>query len=893
MRKAIHQPFHMTLMMLFGVAATPLLLQPMSSASAQQLTGPASQETSRTGTQSRYLDTSTPPSPMKSLKNKDAQPAARKPHRLIRKHENTPIASVEPSSSAYLPVSSIPTISSASQNDSQTSQSKEPSSLNRSLGSALPLTAMNAAPAPNIGSIATGTTSTGSVPLAAASTANPGNSGRERSGGRTMRRLAAEMPKLAQLTAPPSTPAISVVPAIGTSPTSLSFTVQQGGGNPAAQTLTISNIGGGILNWTASDSSAWMSLSSSSGTGAGSVSVSVTTGALPAGSYSGTVMLSAIGASPVIVPVSFTVTTAPVAPAIGASPASFSFTAQAGSNPATQTLTINNTGGGTLNWTASDNAAWLTVSTASGTGNSPVTLAVNTASLAAGSYNSLITLSATGATTVTVPVALTVTAAPVPPAIGASPTSLSFTAQQGGANPAVQALTISNTGGGTLTWSASDDATWLSVAPTSGTGNGAVTVTAILGTLATGTHTGTITLSATGASSVSIPVSLTVTAAPVPPAIGASPTSLTFAATQGGANPANQPLTISNTGGGTLTWSVSDNAAWLTASQTSGTGNGTVTLTAATGSLTAGSYTGTVTIAATGATSVTIPVTFVVAAPPTIGMSPSSLSFTAQQGGGNPVAQTLSISNAGGGTLSWSATPDTTWLAASPSSTTGNGTVSVVATTGILTAGSYTGNITLSATGASSRTVPVTFTVTAAPSISLSPTSLTYTATQGGSNPANQAVTLTNTGGIANWTVSDTASWLSVSPTSGSSSSTLTATVSTTGLTAGTYTGTITASATGTTSRTIAVTLTVSAPTTSSATLTWSPSTASDLAGYKIYQRTELGSYNVALAIVPSGTLTYQATGLSVHTTYFFVVTAYDTAGNESTHSNEARLDIP
>ena len=785
MRQAIHRPLHLTLMMLFGVVATPLLLHPMSSASAQQLTGQPSQETSRTGIQSRRLDNITP-APMRSVEKKDAQAAARKPHRLIRKPDSNPIATVEPSPSA-----SLPTTSSTPQNDNPTSQPKEPSTLSRSVGAAMPLAAISAAPTPNIGSMAAGTAPTGSVPLAAASTANAGGSGRERSGGRTMRRLAAEMPRLAQLIAPPAAPAVSVAPTIGTSPTSLSFTAQQGSSNPAAQTLTISNIGGGILSWTASDSAAWMSLSSSSGTGAGSVTVSVMTGALTAGSYSGTVMLNATGASPVIVPVSFTVTTAPVAPAIGA-----------------------------------------------------------------------------------------------------SPLSLSFTAQQGGANPATQALAISNTGGGTLTWTASDDAAWLSISPASGTGNGAVTVTAILGTLATGTHTGTITLSATGASSVSIPVTLTVTAAPVPPAIGASPTSLTFAATQGGANPANQTLTISNTGGGTLNWSVSDSAAWLTASPTSGTGNGAVTLTATTSTLTASSYTGTVTIAATGATSVIIPVTFVVAAPPAIGMSPSSLSFTAQQGGGNPAAQTLNISNTGGGTLSWSASLDTTWLAATPSSATGNGTVSIRVTTGTLTAGSYTGTITLSATGASNRTVPVTFTVTAAPIINLNPTSLSYAATQGASNPANQTVTLTMTGGATNWTVSDSVSWLSVTPTSGSGSSTVTSNANTAGLAAGTYTGTITVSATGALSKTVTVTLTINAPTTSSVTLTWAANTESDLAGYKVYRATSSGAYGAPLVTLTGNITSYVATGLQSGTTYFFVVTSYDSAGNESARSTEVSKSI-
>ena len=65
------------------------------------------------------------------------------------------------------------------------------------------------------------------------------------------------------------------------------------------------------------------------------------------------------------------------------------------------------------------------------------------------------------------------------------------------------------------------------------------------------------------------------------------------------------------------------------------------------------------------------------------------------------------------------------------------------------------------------------------------------------------------------------------------------------------------------------------------------PNTDSDLAGYKIYRATASGAYGAALGTVPAGTVTYQATGLSANTTYFFVITAYDNAGNESLFSNE------
>jgi hypothetical protein len=102
---------------------------------------------------------------------------------------------------------------------------------------------------------------------------------------------------------------------------------------------------------------------------------------------------------------------APTNPTIGVSPSSFSFSATAGgANPANQSLSITNTGGGTLNWTASDNATWLSVSPTSGTAPSTVTVSVNITGLAAGTYNGTITVSATGATNtpVNVPVTLTV-----------------------------------------------------------------------------------------------------------------------------------------------------------------------------------------------------------------------------------------------------------------------------------------------------------------------------------------------------------------------------------------------------------------------------------------------------------------------------------------------------
>jgi hypothetical protein len=105
---------------------------------------------------------------------------------------------------------------------------------------------------------------------------------------------------------------------------------------------------------------------------------------------------------------------APTQPTIGVNPASLSFTATAGgSNPANQTINVTNTGAGTLNFTVSDNAPWLTVSPASGTAPATLTASVDITGLAAGAFNGTITISATGATNtpVSIPVTLTVNGA--------------------------------------------------------------------------------------------------------------------------------------------------------------------------------------------------------------------------------------------------------------------------------------------------------------------------------------------------------------------------------------------------------------------------------------------------------------------------------------------------
>lgn len=97
------------------------------------------------------------------------------------------------------------------------------------------------------------------------------------------------------------------------------------------------------------------------------------------------------------------------------------------------------------------------------------------------------------------------------PVIGLSADQFIFGAA-GNFHSNARALTITNTGGGTLNWQVSATVSWLTCSPTSGTGTGVITVTPNGTGLTPGSYTGSISVSATGASNSPqvIPVTLKV-----------------------------------------------------------------------------------------------------------------------------------------------------------------------------------------------------------------------------------------------------------------------------------------------------------------------------------------------------------------------------------------------
>jgi hypothetical protein len=211
------------------------------------------------------------------------------------------------------------------------------------------------------------------------------------------------------------------------------------------------------------------------------------------------------------------------------------------------------------------------------------------------------------------------------------------------------------------------------------------------------------------------------------PTISLSPTSLSFSATVGGANPASQNVTVSNSGGGTLASpttaiTYTSGSGWLTVTCTGSSAPYTCKTQPATGSLAAGTYNATVKVSSSGATnspqSYTVAFTVNPVSSPTISLSPTSLSFSANVGGSNPASQNVTVSNSGGGTLAKPTTAITYnsgsgWLSVTVQGSSAPFTLLTQPTTGSLAAGTYNATVKVTSTGAtnSPQSYTVAFTV--------------------------------------------------------------------------------------------------------------------------------------------------------------------------------------
>ncbi len=457
--------------------------------------------------------------------------------------------------------------------------------------------------------------------------------------------------------------------AISVAPTALNFAGVVGESTRVAQQATINASGACVhkLDWSAtlttSSGDAWLTATPATGEVstryASTTSVSVVLAGLAAGTYAGKVTITAadhVTHQPIDssqdIPVILTVQ--PSCTLQAPSSAKEIFNAEAGLNPSTRTFTVGVIGACkgditiTPTVTLASGEGWLRVSPATATiaeGSVTFMIAATSASLPAATYSGSISLSAVnnGITITGSPQTVDVTLNVLtPPAFSVGPNSLTANVTTGVTN---RSFTISNTGGVPLNWRAAlapDAPSFVKLFAKSGKrlapgGNVSVNVVIDATGVASGTYNTSVTVEAidsiTGDVVTGSPVriSVVINVTPPSPSMQVSADGVSFNATAGDST-TPRSITVTNTGGGTLTWTAStpSDASWLNVSPTSDSdaagASTTVTFTADATGLSAGEHTTTVTITpADGAgVPVHVTVTFTITAPPSPTPTPTT-----------------------------------------------------------------------------------------------------------------------------------------------------------------------------------------------------------------------------------------------------------------------------
>ncbi|PYT92133.1 MAG: hypothetical protein DMG36_16205, partial [Acidobacteria bacterium] len=397
----------------------------------------------------------------------------------------------------------------------------------------------------------------------------------------------------------------------------------------------------------------------------------------------------------------------------------------------------------------------------------------------------------------------------------------------------------------------------------------------------------------TAGSATSNAATLTVNPAPVAPTITTQPANQTVTAGQTAA------FSVVASGTAPLSYQWQKNGANI-AGATSASYTTPATTTADSGS----TFRAVVTNAAGSATSNAATLTVNPAPAPAITVNPTSISFGNVVVGTN-LSQSLIISNTGTATLNITqinVTGSTTFTTSGytlPLSV--NAGQQITITVGFLptAVAAVSGNVSIVSNAPTSPTsVGLTGSgIAATLTLGINPTSLSFGNVTTGTSSATQNVTITNTGN-ANVAISQIKiTGAGYSMTGGSTPVTLTPSqklilgVQFSPAAAGSVTGSITivSNATGSPAT---VTLSGTGVLPHSVSLLWTAS-ASAVAGYNVYRSTTNGSGYVKINTSLVTGLTYTDSNVQNGTTYYYVTTAVDSNGIESSFSNQATAVIP
>ncbi|HTI05249.1 MAG TPA: BACON domain-containing carbohydrate-binding protein [Gemmatimonadales bacterium] len=395
---------------------------------------------------------------------------------------------------------------------------------------------------------------------------------------------------------------------LAVAPTEVHDSVNAGSRDVRQATVSITNTGGGSMSWSASDHSDWIHLDPHSGDVPGTLTIELDPNDLGPGVYEGdvTVIAKTAGDSQfTTIPVTFVV----LKPGLSVSPVTLEHSTNVNSNATfSDNIQITNTGTGALNWSAAKSKSWLTLGTTSGTGNGSIPVQINTAGLLGGTYHDDIVITAPGAAGSPARVGVTLTI--FAPGLAVTPGIVTDTAAAGATAPSPHTLHVSNSGTGTITWTATKSQPWVTLSTVAGGAPEDVVVTLNPTGLPPGVQTDTIVFTSAEAPTgpVMIPVQFTI----LQPGLSVAPPSINASAESNDNKKQTFDLAITNTAGGPLAWFASSDQPWITLSALGGLTPATLRVTLDPGGLPAGTNVGNVTVSSPTAAPVVVPVQLII-----------------------------------------------------------------------------------------------------------------------------------------------------------------------------------------------------------------------------------------------------------------------------------------
>lgn len=606
----------------------------------------------------------------------------------------------------------------------------------------------------------------------------------------------------------PVTLTLSAATTLSITPATLQpFLFQIGGTTPASQSLMVSSTNNASVPFTVSMSPqvSWLVFPLSGATGAGGAAVteafSVNPTGLAAGSYTTQVTFTNTTTGVALAPITAQIVVSSN-PLLSVSNNALAFTSAFGSSttPAGQTVTVTTVGSGSaaVGFTTSSDQTWLSATPATGTTPSTVTVNVNPASLAVGSYSGNIIVKPSNGDNYSIKIGVTLTVNNAVQ-VTAGPGALLFSYQTNQTAPGSQLIQIAASSGQSVSFAATASVTatgncpagWLNVNSSAATTPATVQASVVTTGLGVGTCSGSINVSYGTNSSISIPVTLNVSATAL---LSVSlPVNFGVETAAQGTSQITRFINVNSTDP-TAQLIFSENSTsngsspWLFVSSNGGQTPQQLTVLIQPGALAPGTYTGTISINAPTANmpsgAFSIPVTLTINPSITVtatGLGTNNtLSFAQPVGGSVPAAQTVTLTGSAAGASFTSSIPSSSvcsWLTLTPQSgaiAAGGTALSVgvkVPTTGALAQGSYPCQFTLNYLSAatSSLSVTATLTVGSAQTYTVSPQTLTFAYQLGSSAPGAQQVVVSGTPNSVNFTVGTTSNggWLATDAGSG------------------------------------------------------------------------------------------------------------------------------